>query len=437
MNVKREKSLQVGKALSACVLAWILSACGSQQFNTLATSQLAPAAGAFQIPPKVDVVFLEDDTGRIQDNYPQISQDAQAFLNTLDSENWNYHFTTLRLTTPQTIVTQAASSKQDPNWGSQWTPAYPGEVMGSFPGNEDALSPSIFRMLSNYSGFLLPGEATNALNGSEPGFATLVGDVASGQFNGTNFFRPDALTAVVLLSTGNDSSYVNYCFNGSYYAACETVTSNICQTNAQGIPEVNGQVYPLGYQFPSNTPAAGLCGSSNLSNNYILRELQGIKANPAQLKFYAATASFNSSTSGELLCQGGHATPGTRYQQIAADLAGQSYDVCSQPLSSILTDVAQNLTTTALDYVTEYIVLAEQPNPSTIQVMKNGVAIPNDPSNGWTYAGYLSNVASIIEPVPTNYESGYMIQLNGSAQLSGPDTASVIYKTVTGSTASQ
>src|SRR6185437_15456808 len=110
--------------------------------NNIATTQVNAAPGALQIKPKVDIVLVEDDTGRIQDNYNQISSNVQSFMNNLGSQGWNYHYATLRLTTPEG-VSQAASSTEDPNWanaagGSQWTPAYPGAPSGST--NEDMLN---------------------------------------------------------------------------------------------------------------------------------------------------------------------------------------------------------------------------------------------------------------------------------------------------------
>jgi hypothetical protein len=422
------RTSKLAKALILGGTAWALTACGPPAFVSIATTNQAQAPGSLQIAPKVDVVLVEDDTGRIQESYGQIDTQSKSFLSSLDSQGWNYHFTTLRLTS-YGAVTQATASKQDPNWGSQWVSPYPGANINSV----DMLSPSIFETLTGYNGFLQPGQATNVLNGQEPGFLTMVQDF-SGAFTGTNFLRPDAMLAVVMIGTGNDTSYVNYCHRADGKSVpCEQVTSTQCTSL--------NQAQPTGFPV---FPAGQGCASANLSFNTYLSQIQALRPNPAQLKFYSAVASFNSASSGQQLCAGGFASPGTRYQQMAQALNGQSFDVCSQSLSSILTAVGQNLTTTALAFEKVYLVLRQQPDPNTIQVVKNiggdpsnQVVIPRDPNNGWEYVGFLNNQPTIDYPVPMDNESGYMIHLTGAAKLQGADSASIIFKTPSGNSVSQ
>ena len=56
------------------------------------------------------------------------------------------------------------------------------------------------------------------------------------------------------------------------------------------------------------------------------------------------------------------------------------------------------------------------------------VSVPQDATNGWTYAGYVSNVFAIDYPIPMDQASGYAIELHGSAELMGNDTAKVDFK---------
>lgn len=428
-------------------VALLASACGSQQFATIATTQQAQAPGILQLAPKVDVILVEDDTGRIQDQYNNISSQAQGFLNSLDQQGWNYRFATVRLTTLSGPITQAVTSKHDPNWGSQWVAPFPGAQENQV----DTLSSSIFTTngfvagFNQYFGFLQPGQATNILNGQEPGLLTLTQSL-SGAFGNAatldmanptsrSFFRSDALLAVVLVGTGNDTSYVNMCrrANNTVFP-CETVTSSRCSSLSQ-VPNPTG--WPV-----AAYPSPPLCGSSQLSLNYFhdaLSSLPGLQ--PGQLKFYSAVA--GNSNNFAFLCQGGMASQGVRYQQLAAMLGGKSYDVCSQSLSSVLTDVAQNLTTTAINFERAFVVLKQQPNPTTLQLVKfvggnpaRAVTIPNDPVNGWTYIGFQTEYV-IDYPIQLDRESGYMIQLNGSAKLTGADTAAVTYKTPGGTSVVQ
>ena len=77
----------------------------------------------------------------------------------------------------------------------------------------------------------------------------------------------------------------------------------------------------------------------------------------------------------------------------------------------------------------------QAPELSTIRVTKylggdtrQPQVIPQDPVNGWTYAGYLTDVPVIDQPIPMNHQSGYAIELHGTAKLIGGDTASVEWK---------
>ncbi len=422
-------------------ITFLASACGSQQYANIATTQQVAAAGALQISPKADVVLVEDDTGDMLDgDYSQITTQVQNMMSTLESENWNYHFTTLRMTQIANVA-QAVSSKQDPNWGSLWVSPYPGAVKGAYGTNEDALNPSIFSTFTEtpgfnlYSGFVQYNEISNAQSGSQPGlYSTLMNFKNS--FANTGFIRPDALLSVIFVGMGNDTSHVNQCWNGNQQMSCDEVSGVPTCTQAQmlAIP-AGGQSFPKGN--------AGACASGAVSLSYFEQQVESMKSSVNQLKIYSAVANSNTFTSGAY-CQDGFATPGLRYQQFASDLGGQTYDICSQSLSSILSDVAQNLTSTALDYIQGYILLStatqEQsaPNTSTIVVTKypGGIAsagevIPESATNGWSYAGNVTE-DTIVSPVSMNQETGYMIKLNGSAQLSGADYATVTYKMANG-----
>jgi hypothetical protein len=286
-----------------------------------------------------------------------------------------------------------------------------------------------------YSGFLQQGQATNQLEGAEPGFLTMLqnaqGAFSNAAFKNGTFFRPDALLAIVMVGTGNDTSYVNFCHRADGVSVpCEQVTNSVCSSLSQA--------QPTGYPIYSAT-APG-CGSSQLSLNYFQQQLAALKPSSQQVKMFSAVASFNSASSGALLCAGGYATAGTRYQNMALALGGQTYDVCSQPLSTILPDIAQNLTATALQYQQNYVVLQQQPNPSTISVTENvngsTVSIPQDANNGWTYVG-LTTQYTIDYPIQLNQETGYMIELHGSAVLSGSSSASVTFNTPGGNQITQ
>ena len=422
--------------LSALAILSILSAtgCGSQNYQNVATASQSQAPGSFAIAPKVDILMVEDDTGSMFEPYNQISTEAEAFVNALDSQNWNYHFGVVPLTTDRAF-SQAVASKQDVNWGSSWVAPYPGATESDTA--PDSLSASIFSTLTAsgmgfpiFDGFVQNGDINNSLNGSEPAFINLLTAFQT-RLPGTGFLRKDAMLAVIFVGNGNDTSYVNFCRRAdNLQVPCEQL-STVPNTNPPvSMPSCNNTSPPFTYNGSSQ------CKSAALSYNYFQ---QKFLQQSQSLRVYSADAEQTSYGS----CAGGNATEGARYQTMAAGFGGTSYDVCSQSLSNILAGIQSNLTTTVLNFVKSYVVVdpSVEPDPTSIQVQKyvggnasDAVTIPQDATNGWTYIGYQQNIDVVTAPVAENAQSGYMIQLHGSAQLQGQDTAYIVYKTSTGQT---
>jgi hypothetical protein len=99
--------------------------------------------------------------------------------------------------------------------------------------------------------------------------------------------------------------------------------------------------------------------------------------------------------------------------------------------------VAQNIQGTPLPFRRNFLTIASEPKEGTIRVLRysNGdtnspVEIQEDPANGWTYAGYLTNQATIDYPIAMDVRTGYMIELHGTARLNGSDSADVIYQNI-------
>jgi hypothetical protein len=162
--------------LSAASL--VFQACGSTNYSSVNSVTQSQSPGTFSIPPKVDVVVVEDDTGRMAEPYSSISTQMTAFVNSLAAQNWNYHFAVVPLTNAN-YTFQATASTQDVNYGSYWTPPFAGDPMSD--SEIESLNPSIFSTLTAYSGLSVPtfngfinqSEITNSLTGNEPGFSNL------------------------------------------------------------------------------------------------------------------------------------------------------------------------------------------------------------------------------------------------------------------------
>src|SRR5689334_13990319 len=118
--------IKFGMVATLTSIVILLSACGKTEFNTLNTTQNLNGPGNFIIPPKVDILMVEDDTGSMHEAYSKIASETREFLNYLDRSEWNYHFAAMPLTRYRAIR-QSVGSIYDSNRGSSWKPSYPGE----------------------------------------------------------------------------------------------------------------------------------------------------------------------------------------------------------------------------------------------------------------------------------------------------------------------
>jgi hypothetical protein len=373
-----------------------LSSCGRQEFTKaiLVADQKAP--GNYMVPAKVDILLAEDNTGSVSEVYTTVSQQMPGFLLQLDAKGWDYHFATIPLVTDRPID-QVAASHYDANWGPDWKPPYP----GARPDITASVSPLVFRGLFDYSAFITPADVTNEYDGLEFGFENIRTALYT-RAPGIGFLRPDALLVMVVVSNGNDTSGVMFC------------------TRNDGITLPCEQAGPDQVQY----------GTQKTSFDYYKAQFRALKTDGSQARMYSLVAASQTNN-----CLGGRSLIGTRYQSMAASLGGRSYDLCSQPLSDILSSLADNLQSAHTAFRTRYLFIDRAPDVSTISVTRfaggdpaKAASVAQDPGNGWTYAGKVENVYAIDFPAPMDLASGYAIELHGSAKLIGDDTASVSFQ---------
>ncbi|MGK5086953.1 hypothetical protein WDW86_05300 [Bdellovibrionota bacterium FG-2] len=390
---KHHTSLSLTIALAALATS---SGCGKQAFVVTSSVEDQKSPGFFTIAPKVDFLLIEDDTGSMHEPLANIQAEMPPFLTGLEAKGWNTHFATIPLTTPRAI-TQVMASKHDGNWGSAWISPYPGSTM-SDPGT---LLSSVFRTSDQYDQFITQDTITKN-SGQEEAFKNIAAQLKDPSLTDTSFLRDDALFVMIVLGNGDDTSDVAMCTRSDgFKGPCELV----------GFPDQ---------------------GTLQTSFDHYKGEIAKAKSSAEQLKLFSIVSANKTSN-----CAGGYAYAGLRYMQMAKDLGGVSYDVCSVPMKAILQSLASQLQVTRVAFQTRYLLLASEPNPATIEVKKNiagsadnSVIIAQDVSNGWTYKGRISNEATIDYPIPMNEASGFAIELHGDAKLHGDDTASVTFKPV-------
>jgi hypothetical protein len=376
---------KIGQVMSASALTLSilsLTACGKTAFTVVPGTEKLTSPGTYTIPPKVDIVLFQSTKGRMFEAWNQMSGQLPQFLATLDKQNWDYHFTVLPLSRATQMQT-ATASQYDGNYGSNWKAPYPGAPQFTL----GTITANYFEFPSNFSGFLDPSYFNTLERGKEAGFDGMTNNLKN-SFGNSNFIRPDALLLPVIVSLADDTSDVN-------------------------MINVDGKGW-----VPAND------GSSTSSFNSYLTGFKTAHPNAQFQAIVAASASSN--------CLGSIASAGSRYMKLAGSTGGKSFDICSMGISQILPTFASGLQAQKQNFRQKYIFIAQDANPASIVVTVtkadgSQVQIPQDKNNGWTYVGYVQNVAAIDSPAPMNYSTGYAIQLNGSAELSGNDTPSVSY----------
>jgi hypothetical protein len=394
MKNSQLKTSAAVSALLACALAAV--GCSRQAYvvGRNASSQAAP--GSFIIPPKVDILLAQDDTGSAFEPFRYLDPQMKSFLGQLDGKTWDYHFATIPLTDMNRAVSQVAASRYDSHWGADWLIPYPWSppFAGAPDPRTSSIPASVFRATADYGDFLDFGQI-NRSTALEPTFSA-IDDAFHRRLDGTGFLRDDAMLVIIIAANGDDTSGVNIC----------TRSDN--------------------YQYPCRDQAYydSLTAYENAFKHY--------KGSPDQVRVYSLVSPNRYTGLG---CMGGNANPGSRYIEIARRTGGQSYDICTQPIGNVLTSLASHLTAQRLDFETHYLFIEETPQVDSIEVTvyRGGDAgrselIPMDPDNGWTYADYLTNVYAIDYPFEMNLSSGYAIELHGAARLKGADRADVTYK---------
>ncbi len=104
-------------------------------------------------------------------------------------------------------------------------------------------------------------------------------------------------------------------------------------------------------------------------------------------------AQFMGVTPDDLTCKtsewdaAGYSEVGTKYIALAAASGGNSEAICDADLRRALTNVKSRI----LEILTEYK-LARTPNLATLEIYINGVKIPQDATNGWTYLASSNSI---------------------------------------------
>mgnify|MGYP002141857351 CR=1 FL=1 len=399
-------------------------------FHVTASEDAQASPGTYTIPPKLDIVLMQDTSGSMAFFNRAAAESIRGFLKQLSQQGWDYRLVIGSLMGDKAIH-EVAASDFDGHSDSYHKP-YPGAPrFDEFP-----IGAGFYRSPDQFSDFIstLP---SNSGNGREEGFENIL-KLFRGNFGESGFLRPGARTVVVTIGNGDDTSFVNYGerTSSTHVAGCRRADGSpvMCEKadNIDGIP-VTGHA-PL--CVPTDLDPTGgstTCGSYETSLAYYQDQFR--KQNPL-FTFYAVASLETRQTSQGVLYRG------TRYIKMAAALGGKSFSVF-EPSRQVLDNLVKELQIVKKSYSTRYLFTTQAPNPDTIKVTKylggdrnQPVVIPQSSVDGWSYAGSVNQVGVTYaigpngERIYNSTASGYGILLEGSAQLTGNDLAEVDYKPV-------
>lgn len=390
---EKNKSAQLLKIWGAVLLAVAFSGCAKQTFDNQKFSQTVSANQYLTIKPKVDIIMFQDESASMVQPMTTLKGQLNSFIQSING-NWDFRFAVLPLL-------------RNDDLRNRWI------VAQNCSGINYCLTPSqVPSYFDNGSGWYT---ANSSIGSVDLGFQYMQSNLANtASMVNSGFLRSDAMLVVIPFTNGNDTTGMS--FPNDYKDRGD------------------------GQQVPDYASAAAT-NSYNAFYNF----LAGYKSSLSQLSFFSVAAGANNANPDySYSCYGGTAWAGTRYHNIALQIDqayagvtnGGQFDICSGQLSSVLSTIATRMRDTVLAIEFNYVVLADRPNPAKLTILKNGQPIPaNNSVNGWTLYNvvsgthqYTNNKATSYAPYSGNNQSGYFIELHGTARFKGSDQISVQYE---------
>lgn len=386
----RKQKLYIALISSFILLGMTIAGCAQQQFQKAQFVATTSAAGSRSLPAKVDILLVIDNSASMSNAISIVQAQLGQFISNLQGEFWDYHVAHTTIMSP-TNINQVLVN---PTYNTQNLPD------GTFNQAGGIVPPGSAITQADSSNFPLLITTTPTGGGEDYTYSDIYGTLVNAKNDKvTNFLRDDALLAIVVVTNGAEYS-VDPNHNG-------TINTNLLQ------------------QYANNL--ISLKGGSNL------------------IRFFSA-ASF-AYRPNSCLTIGGTAWPGTSYLSMNNYIPGFGADFCDpNALNNVLDNINQKLQAIRQSYVYSSIVLDQQPIPDSIVITNNGTTIPRDNANGWSYPcstcntnglGTVYTITAVQDQTTGRItalnpglaqQTGYVIQLNGSARMIGSATPQVQYE---------
>lgn len=375
--------------LAIFILIFYATACSKQEFaankNKDATS-ISPVeqyksslcSNSTLIKPPVDFLFLWDNSG--SQNFVTPSTKS-ALWNTVNliSSRFDYHI----LMAP--LVTMNPSDLTSASFISSSSVGIDSSILNSIATSYDN---AVSRLSSMPT--IVKGSPENGLDRT-------IALLENNQTNGV--FRKNAYTIIVLMSNGDDNSYLTV---GEFPS--RPAQDNFIRIKKNRLITIrNGQLQSLMFRFMSMVPhnyCPAVAGKTEA--NYIYKEVS---------KSLYETPYIN-----------GMSTPNDQSNRATAD----SYDICNTDFNHLFDGINGAIQEVVLKHKYNYWPVVDASSkiidPSRIRVRKNtGVELLENDANGFTWVDGPTTVNTRYEPTPGEPYTGYVIKLNGTGRVTYPE----------------
>jgi hypothetical protein len=341
----------------------------------------------FNIKPKVDILFLIDNSGSTNFMSNQMKESIAGLVGKI-SQDFNYHAYVAPLIAVPGENIQAysvlASSTQD------------------LPASVQVVSVNDIQFFQSVSG-----------GSQELGFQRALSVIEANTAN--NIFRKQVNTVIITVSNGDDTDFL--------------VDPNTGQAIGDNYPTRLQDLQKLTEKYYLSNPPAPSHALMSKQLRYISVVAHsacqaGFKPGNRYRNMSNAIYQYSGSTD-----QAGRSTP-------------DSYDLCTNSFNNIFNIIAQSMPTTAVQKTYNFW-LAKQTNNPTIdfdpnrvevyKVVNNNISqVPANTTNGFSFSGnhYVNKNIRELPVVSTQYPAenytGFMVELHGNAKLKTPGECMIV-----------
>ncbi len=334
---------------------FVLTSCADKSADISILSDTQEFYQTSSVNNKLDILFMVDSSGSMAEEQQNLADNFNAFIQDFVTKGYEYNIAVAATDAWQYEYNQTASTfKRNVQFrdGNVYTGG-PADNSGVYLITND--TPDVINTFSTNVKVGISG------SGDERAFDSIVQALTSPLNAPHNFRRDDAFLSIIIISDEEDFSRNN--------------------------PSVNGCT---GSPFPDACKEHNLRPISTYTNfldNYTY-------SNPSDRKYSVnAIGIFDQACLNQNPSSGGHM--GLRYAELADQTNGVIGSICDLNFSETLNAIQANISELSTQFR-----LNRTPIVSSIVVVINGVSIPQDTSNGWTYNSTNNSIVFHGSAVP-------------------------------------